>query len=68
LPARRGRHTNRKQLDLDAAIAELQEIAGGRTDLLAKRAGLILAFHDEDARWIAVGQEPAQRIPLGGAT
>jgi hypothetical protein len=43
-----GRHTNRKQLDVDAAIAELQEIAGGRTDLLAKRAGLILTFRERD--------------------
>jgi hypothetical protein len=40
-----GRYTNRKQLDVDA---ELREIAGGRTDLLAKRAGLILAFRERD--------------------
>jgi hypothetical protein len=45
-----GRHTNRKQVDVDAAIAELQEIAGGRTDLLAKQAGLTLAFRDRDER------------------
>jgi hypothetical protein len=45
-----GRHTNRKQLDVNAAIAELREIANGRSDLLAKRAGLILAFRERDER------------------
>jgi hypothetical protein len=35
---------------VNAAIAELREIAGGRTDLLAKQAGLILAFRDRDER------------------
>jgi hypothetical protein len=40
-----GRHTNRKQIDVDAAIAELQEIANGRGDLLAERAGVTLGFY-----------------------
>jgi hypothetical protein len=31
-------------------VAELREIANGRGDLLAERAGVILAFHDEDER------------------
>jgi hypothetical protein len=33
-----------------AAVAELREIVGDRGDLLAERAGVILAFRDEDAR------------------
>ena len=45
-----GRYASRKPLDVDAAVAELREIANGRGDLLAERAGVILAFHDEDAR------------------
>jgi hypothetical protein len=44
------RHASRQPLDVDAALAELREIAHGRGDLLAERAGVILAFHDEDAR------------------
>jgi hypothetical protein len=31
-------------------VAQLREIADGRGDLLAERAGVILGFHDEDAR------------------
>lgn len=31
-----------KPLDVDAAVAELLEIAGGRTDLLGEVAGLLL--------------------------
>jgi hypothetical protein len=31
-------------------VAELREIADGRGDLLAERAGVIFGFHDEDAR------------------
>jgi hypothetical protein len=44
------RYVSREPLDVDAAVAELREIADGRGDLLAERAGVILAFHDEDAR------------------
>jgi hypothetical protein len=43
-------YASRKPLDVDAAVAELREIADGRGDLLAERAGVILGFHDEDAR------------------
>ena len=53
-PPDRRRHgipyASRKPLDVDAAVAELREIADGRGDLLAERAGVILGFHDEDAR------------------
>jgi hypothetical protein len=44
------RHASRRPLDVEAAVAELREIANGRGDLLAERAGVILAFHDEDTR------------------
>jgi hypothetical protein len=44
------RYASRKPLDVDAAVAQLREIAGGRGDLLAERAGVIFGFHDEDAR------------------
>jgi hypothetical protein len=37
-----GRHASRHPLDVDAALAELQEIAGGRADLLAEQAGITL--------------------------
>jgi hypothetical protein len=45
-----GRSASRELLDVEAAVAKLREIANGRGDLLAERAGVILAFHDEDAR------------------
>src|SRR5207344_1620523 len=38
------RRASKDPLDVDAAVAELREIAGGRGDLLAKRAGLALGF------------------------
>ena len=44
------RHASRDPLDVDSALAELREIADDRSDLLAARAGVILGFHDEDAR------------------
>jgi hypothetical protein len=82
------RYARSEPLDVDAALAELREIADGRGDLLAERAGVILGFRDEDegggrwpssaleaalciaagadmtqlTRWIAVGQERAERL------
>jgi hypothetical protein len=44
------RHASQKPLDVDAALAELRELAGGRGDLLAERAGVIFGLHEEDAR------------------
>jgi hypothetical protein len=35
------RYASRDPLDVDAAVAELREIANGRGDLLAERAGVI---------------------------
>ena len=62
------RHASRKPLDVDAAVAELREIAQGRGDLLAARAGVILAFHNEDARdgrWPRRALEAALCMPPG---
>src|SRR5215510_3121661 len=44
------RQVGRELLDVEAALAELREIADGRGDLLAERAGVILGFRDEDER------------------
>ncbi len=41
---------SRKPLDVEAAVAELREIANGRGDLLAERAGLTLGFYARDNR------------------
>ncbi|HEV8527980.1 MAG TPA: hypothetical protein VGS60_10585 [Actinomycetes bacterium] len=57
-----------KPLDVDAAVAELREIANGRGDLLAERAGVIFGFHDEDARdgrWPRRALEAALCIAAG---
>jgi hypothetical protein len=45
-----GRYVSRKPLDVEAAVAELREIANGRGDLLAERAGLTLGFYARDNR------------------
>jgi hypothetical protein len=39
-----GRHTNRDPLDVDAALAELREIAGTRTGLLGQVTGRTLGW------------------------
>jgi hypothetical protein len=44
------RYVSRRPLDVEAAVAELREIADGRGDLLAREAGLALAFCDRDVR------------------
>jgi hypothetical protein len=53
---------------MDAAVAELQEVAGGRGDLLAEQAGLTLAFRDRDERdglWPRRAPEAALLIAAG---
>ena len=63
-----GRYVSQKPLDVDAAVAELREIADGRGDLLAERAGVILGFHDQDARdgrWPRRALEAALCIAAG---
>jgi len=67
-PAPAGRYVSQKPLDVEAAVAELREIANGRSDLLAERAGVILGFHDEDARdgrWPRRALEAALCIAAG---
>jgi len=62
------RHAGRDPLDVDAALAELREIAGDRGDLLAERAGVILAFRDEDerdGRWPSRALQAALCIAAG---
>jgi hypothetical protein len=63
-----GRYVSQKPLDVDAALAELREIANGRSDLLAERAGVIMGFHDEnarDGRWPRRALEAALCIAAG---
>lgn len=58
----------RKLLDVEAAVAELREIADGRGDLLAERAGVIFGFHDEhesDGRWPRKALEAGLCIAAG---
>src|SRR5262245_3307564 len=62
------RHAGREPLDVDAALAELREIAADRADLLAERAGIILGFRDEDerdGRWPSRALEAALCIAAG---
>jgi hypothetical protein len=62
------RHAVREPLDVDAALAELREIANCRGDLLAERAGVILGFHEEDGRdgrWPSSALEAALLIAAG---
>jgi hypothetical protein len=37
-------------LDVEAAVTELREIANGRGDLLAERAGVTLGFNARESR------------------
>jgi hypothetical protein len=45
-----GRYVSRKPLDAEAAVTELREIADGRGDLLAERAGITLGFYARENR------------------
>src|SRR5512132_577011 len=45
-----GRYVSRKPLDVEATVAELREIADGRGDLLAERAGITLGIYARDNR------------------
>jgi hypothetical protein len=61
------RHASRKPLDVDAAVAELREIADGRGDLLAERAGLTLGFYARENRdeWSRKALQAALLIAAG---
>ena len=61
-------YARREPLDVDAALAELREIADGRGDLLAERAGIIFGFRDEDerdGRWPSRALEAALCVAAG---
>jgi hypothetical protein len=62
-----GRYLSRKPLDVDAAVAELREIADGRADLLAERAGITLGFYACENRdeWPRKALEAALCIAAG---
>ena len=45
-----GRFVSRKPLDVETAVTELREIANGRADLLAERAGITLGFYARENR------------------
>jgi hypothetical protein len=63
-----GRYASRQPLDVAVALAELREIASGRGDLLAERAGIILGFRDREERdgiWPRKALEAALLIAAG---
>jgi hypothetical protein len=61
------RHASREPLDIDAAIAEVREIANGRGDLLAERAGLTLGFYARDNKdeWARRALQAALLVAAG---
>jgi hypothetical protein len=61
------RYASREPLDVDAAVAELREIANGRGDLLAERAGITLGFYARENRdeWQRKALEAALLIAAG---
>jgi hypothetical protein len=62
-----GRHVSLKPLDVEAAVAELCEIANGRGDLLAERAGITLGFYAGENRdeWQRKAVQAALLIAAG---
>jgi hypothetical protein len=62
-----GRYVSRRPLDVEAAVAELREIANGRGDLLAERAGITLGFYARENRdeWRRKALEAALLIAAG---
>jgi hypothetical protein len=62
-----GRYAGRKPLDVEAAVTELREIANGRADLLAERAGITLGFyaHENRDEWQRKALEAASCIAAG---
>jgi hypothetical protein len=62
-----GRFVSRKPLDVEAAVTELREIANGRGDLLAERAGITLGFYASENRdeWQSKGLQAALLIAAG---
>jgi hypothetical protein len=62
-----GRCATRKPLDVEAAVTELREIADGRGDLLAERAGITLGFYarENSDDWQHKAPEAALLIAAG---
>jgi hypothetical protein len=62
-----GRDVSRKSLDVEAAVAELREIAGGRGDLAAEQDGATLGFYARDNRdeWQRKALQAALLIAAG---
>jgi hypothetical protein len=62
-----GRYVSREPLDVAAAVAELREIANGRGDLLAERAGVTLGFYARENRdeWQRKALQAALLIAAG---
>jgi hypothetical protein len=62
-----GRFVSRKPLDVEAAVTELREIANGRADLLAERAGITLGFYARENRdeWQSKALQAALLIAAG---
>jgi hypothetical protein len=62
-----GRYVSRKPLDVEAAVTELREIANGRGDLLAERAGITLGIYARENRdeWQRKALEAALLIAAG---
>jgi hypothetical protein len=59
-----GRYVSRKPLDVEAAVAELREIANGRGDLLAERAGMTLGFYARDNRDESARKAVVAALPI----
>jgi hypothetical protein len=63
------RWASKRPLDVDAAIKELQEIAGGRSDLLAETAGILIGARppraDETFAWPTKALAGGLRIAAG---
>jgi hypothetical protein len=62
-----GRFVSRKPLDVDAAAPELREIANGRGDLLAERAGITLGFYARENRDEWQRKAPEAALCIAGA-
>lgn len=62
------RHSSSRPLDVAAAVAELREIAAGRSDLLAEQAGLTLgarAYGRLDSMWPRTALQAALLVAAG---
>jgi hypothetical protein len=61
------RYVSRKPLDVEAAVSELREIANGRGDLQAERAGVTLGFyaHENRDEWQRKALQAALLIAAG---